>query len=152
MKAMICSSLILACAAIGPAHAAEDWVVIPSEAPDVTFSVDKSSLERHGELVRFREKLHYAKPEVRDGVSGRLIAEKRTRRVMNCTAKTQGLIQGATYGENGKFISSIAMDDMKIVMSPIPPNTIAASEWILVCGAAATHVANEAQTSPATMR
>lgn len=127
--------LLLCCSAIGNAAAAEDWLAIPAATPNITFSIDKNSLERNGNLVKFREKITYAKPEIRDEVSGYLIAEKKTYRVMNCAEQTQGLIHGSTYGEHGRFITSISVDEAKVAMSEIPPNTIAASELALVCGA-----------------
>jgi regulator of extracellular matrix RemA (YlzA/DUF370 family) len=52
---------------------------------------------------------------------------------MNCADKTQGLISGITYGENGRFITSISLDDTQIRLSAIPPNTVAAAEFALVC-------------------
>ena len=126
--------LLLCCSAIGNAYAAEDWLIIPATTPNITFSIDKNSLERNGNLVKFREKITYAKPEIRDEVSGYLITEKKTHRVMNCAEQTQGLIHGATYGEHGRFITSISVDETKVAMSEIPPNTIAGSELALVCG------------------
>ena len=125
--------LLLCCAAIGNAGASENWLVIPTGTPNIAFSIDRNSLERNGNLVKFQEKLTYAKPDIRDEVSGQLIAEKKIHRIMNCAEKTQGLIHGATFGEHGRFITSVSVDEAKIAMSNIPPNTLAASELALVC-------------------
>lgn len=130
--------LLLCCSAIGKADASEDWLVIPTATPNLAFSIDKGNLEKKGNLIKFWEKMTYAKPDIRDEVSGYLIAEKKMHRVMNCAEKTQGLIHGSTYGEHGRFITSISVDEAKIAMSEIPPNTIAASELTLVCGATAS--------------
>lgn len=128
--------LLLCCSAIGNVAASEDWLAIPATTPNLGFSIDKNSLERNGNLVKFREKLTYVKPDIRDEVSGHLIAEKKMYRVMNCAEKTQGLIHGSTYGEHGRFITSISVDEANIVLNDIPPNTIAASEFALLCGTA----------------
>lgn len=143
MKATSSCLLLLCCSAIGNAWAAEDWLVIPTAAPNITFSIDRNSVERNGDLVKFREKLTYAKPEKRDELSGHLIAEKRMHRVMNCAKKTTGLIQGAMYNENGRFITSTSIDEEKIVMAEIPPNTTAAGEFSIICGTVETPAGQE---------
>ncbi len=141
--------LLLCCSAIGNTWAAEDWLVIPTAAPYITFSIDKNTVERNGNMVKFREKLTYAKPEKRDEISGHLIAEKRMHRVMNCAEKTTGLLHGAMYNENGRFITSTSIDEEKIVMTEIPPNTTAAGEFSIICGAVETPDGQEGQaTSP----
>lgn len=137
MKSTPAYLLLLCCPAIGNAGTSEDWLVIPTDTPNITFSIDRGNLEQNGNLVKFWEKLTYAKPEIRDEVSGYLIAEKKIRRIMNCAEKTQGLIHGSTYGEHGRFITSISVDEAKVPMNEIPPNTVAASELALVCGATA---------------
>lgn len=76
-----------------------------------------------------------------DDASGKLIKEKKVRRSMNCVEKTQGLIHGITYGEHGRFITSISLDEDKATLSAIPPETVAALELAMVCLASsgATH-------------
>lgn len=136
MKLTSSCLLLLCCLTIGNAAAAEDWLVIPTAQPNITFSIDRNSLERNGNIVKFREKLMYAKPEIRDEISGHLIAEKRMHRVMNCAEKTTGLIHGAMYNEKGRFITSTSIDEEKMVMAEIPPNTTASGEFSIVCGSA----------------
>jgi hypothetical protein len=135
--------LILCCLSIGNAKAAEDWLVIPTASKNITFSIDRNSLQRDGALVRFREKLTYAKPEQRDEISGHLIAEKRMHRVMNCAERTTGLIHGAMYNEHGRFITSTSIDEAKIEMTGIPPGTTAAGEFSVVCPAVETPAGQE---------
>lgn len=137
MKSIPAYLMLLCCSIIGNAAATEDWLVIQTATPNITFSIDRSSLEKNGNLVKFREKMTYAKPEIRDEVSGHLIAEKKMHRVVNCAEQTQGLIHGSTYAEHGRFITSISVDEATVNMSEIPPNTIAAIEFTLVCGAVA---------------
>lgn len=131
----ISAIFILLCwvANIGHAHAAEDWLVIPTGHPNITFAIDKGSVERGGNRVRFWEKLTYAKPEFLDEVSGYLVKEKKMHRIMHCTDKTQGLLHGITYGEQGRFITSMSVDEAKIMMNEIPPNTVAEWEHMQVC-------------------
>jgi regulator of extracellular matrix RemA (YlzA/DUF370 family) len=133
MKTILTVLNLLLCIGIGTAHAAEEWQSIPTNSPNITFSIDKGTQERNGNQVKFWEKITYAKPEVKDDVSGNMIKEKKIRRIMNCADKTQGLISGITYGENGRFITSISLDDTQIRLSAIPPNTVAAAEFALVC-------------------
>jgi hypothetical protein len=121
---------------LGHARAAEDWLVIPTGSPNITFAIDKGSLERNGNRVKFWEKLTYTKPEFIDEASGLLVKEKRVHRIMHCTNKTQGLLHGITYGEQGRFITSMSVDESKLSMSAIPPNTVAEREHALVCEAA----------------
>lgn len=147
MKLIPACLLLLCCSAIGNADAVENWLVIPTATPNLTFSIDRGNLEQNGNLVKFWEKLTYAKPEIQDDVSGYLIAEKKMHRVMDCTEKVQGLIHGATYGEHGRFITSISVDEDKIAMSEIPPDTIAASELVLVCGTVAPATGHDDQAA-----
>ena len=117
------------------ANAAEEWVTIPTNVPNVAFSIDKGSIQREGKQVRFWEKIVFAKPDVRDQASGEMIKEKKVHRLMNCDNSTQGVIYGATFGENGGFITSTSFDDAKISMSAIPAGTVAYDEFQLVCAA-----------------
>jgi hypothetical protein len=116
-----------------PALAAEDWQTITTNAPNISFLVDKGSLERKGSLVYFRERMTFAKPEVKEEVSGRLIKEKRVQRVMNCVERTQGIVYGAIYAEGGAFITSTSFDDALKTMTAIPGGTVAEEELRLVC-------------------
>jgi hypothetical protein len=115
------------------ALAAEDWQTIATNSPNITFSIDKGSIERKGNLVYFWEKMIFAKPELKDAASGRQIKEKRVQRVMNCDDHTQGVVFGAMYAENGTFITSTSFDDPQKAMTAIPPNTVAEEELKLVC-------------------
>lgn len=113
--------------------AAEDWLLLPNSDPNISFYVDKLSIERQGNLVRFWERLVYVQPKIKDEVSGKMVKEKKVRRLMNCNDHTQGLISGASYTENGRFISSVVFDEPLTHMSPIPPGTLADEEFRLVC-------------------
>jgi len=124
----------LVCVCIAPAvSAAEDWVTIPNSDPNITFSFDKSSVLRRGNLVSVWEKMVYTQPQIKDEASGKMIKEKKVHRLMNCEAYTQGVIFGATYAENGRFISSVSYDEPQAQMSPVPSGTLAAEELRLVC-------------------
>ena len=116
-----------------PVLAADDWQIIATASPNATFTVDIGNIQRRDNNVYFWEKLIYKKPETRDAVSAKWIKEKRVHRLINCVEKTQGYTEGFTYGENESFISSISLDEIKIKMSPIPPDTVAAKEYALVC-------------------
>ena len=96
-------------------------------------AIDQGSIERQGEIVRFWEKLVYIQPKVVDEASGKWVKEKKVHRLMHCAERTQGVISGATYTENGRFISSVSFDAPQSAMSAIPPGTLAAAELELVC-------------------
>lgn len=115
------------------AFAEEDWISLPTSAPDVTFTIDQASIERQGNIVKFWEKITFEKPDVKDEASGMMIKEKKVNRIMDCTGHTQGVISGATYGENGRFITSVEFSAAQIRMNAIPPGTLADEEFNLVC-------------------
>lgn len=124
----------LVCVCTAPAaFAAEDWITIPNSDPNITFSFDKGSIERRGNLVRVWEKMVYAQAQIKDEASGKMVKEKKIHRLMHCADYTQGVIFGATYTENGRFISSISYDEPQTQMSAIPSGTLAAEELRLVC-------------------
>lgn len=114
------------------ACAAEEWVTIPNNDPNITFAVDKSSIERQGDVIRLWEKLVYTQPKTKDEASGKMVKEKKVHRLMNCVDHTQGVITGVSYTENGRFISSVTYDEPH-AMSPVPPGTLAAEQLRLVC-------------------
>ena len=115
------------------AFAVEDWLTLPASAPDITFTIDKASIERHGNIVKFWEKITFDKPKVKDEASGVMIKEKKVHRIMDCADHSQGVISGATLGENGRFIAAVEFSKAQINMSAIPPGTLAAEELGLVC-------------------
>ena len=113
--------------------AAEEWITIPNSDPNIMFSIDKASIEREGNLVRFWERLVFTQPKIKDEASDKMVKEKKVHRLMSCAENTQGFISGATYAENGRFISSVSFDNPQAQMSLIPPGTLAAEELGLVC-------------------
>ena len=115
------------------ALATEAWLTIPNSDSNIMFAIDQGSIERQGEIVRFWEKLVYIRPKVVDEASGKWVKEKKVHRLMHCAERTQGVISGATYTENGRFISSVSFDEPQSQMSAIPPGTLAAAELKLVC-------------------
>ena len=115
------------------ALATEAWLTIPNSDPNIMFEIDKDSIERQGELVQFWEKLVFIQPKIVDEASGKWVKEKKVHRLMHCADRTQGVISGATYSENGRFISSVSFDAPQSEMSAIPPRTLAAAELKLVC-------------------
>ena len=115
------------------ALATEAWLTIPNSDPNIMFEIDKDSIERQGELVQFWEKLVFIQPKIVDEASGKWVKEKKVHRLMHCADRTQGVISGATYSENGRFISSVSFDAPQSEMSAIPPGTLAAAELELVC-------------------
>jgi len=124
----------LVCVCTTPAaFAAEEWLTIPNSDPNITFSFDKGSIKRRGNLVSIWEKMVYIQPQIKDEASGKMVKEKKVHRLMNCEDYTQGVIYGATYTENGRFISSVSYDEPQAQMSPIPSGTLAAEELRLVC-------------------
>jgi hypothetical protein len=126
-------AVLLALTAYSPAHAEEEWLTIPTSSDTLTFSIDKVHLKRSGNVVKFWEKIVYSPPTVKDETSGKMIKEKKMHRVMNCADRTQGLLHGVTYGEQGNFISSLSLDEDKTSMTAIPDNTVAATELEIVC-------------------
>ena len=115
------------------AFAEEDWIRLPTSAPDITFTIDKASVERQGNIVKFWEKITFEKPDVKDEASAMMIKEKKVNRIMDCAGHTQGVISGATFGENGRFITSVEFSAAQIRMNAIPPGTLADEEFNLVC-------------------
>ena len=143
MKKFIVAVSALICVGIScTASAAEEWVTIPTNASDVTFSIDKGSVECKKHTVRFWEKITYGQPDVVDQASDKLVKEKKVHRIMDCLKNTQSLIYGATYADDGKFITSVSFDESKIKMTAIPPGTLAAEELALVCGELANKTRN----------
>ncbi|BAN34524.1 hypothetical protein SCD_n00682 [Sulfuricella denitrificans skB26] len=126
-------AVLLALTAYIPAYAAEEWLTIPTSSDNITFSIDKVNLERSGKVVKFWEKIVYLQPTVKDETSGRMIKEKKMRRIMNCAERTQGLLHGVTYSDQGKFITSLSLDEDKTSMTAIPHNTVAETEFEIVC-------------------
>ena len=116
----------------GPLFAA-DWVSFRANDPNVTFYVDRASVKVSGPTVSFWETMMFDKPNRKDEVSGRLIKEKRVYRVMNCRSRTQGYRYGAIYGENGKLIESVLVDETKVEMAPIVEGSVAEGEHRMVC-------------------
>lgn len=127
---------LLCLAASYSASATEAWVEIPNNDPAITFWLDKNSVKWRGEWVSVWEKIVYEQPKIKDEASGKLVKEKKVHRLMHCTDHTQGVLFGATYAENGRFISSVSYDEKQIQMSPIPTGTLAAEQLRLVCLAA----------------
>ena len=115
------------------AFATEAWLAIPNSDPNIMFAIDQGSIERQGDIVRFWEKLVFIQPKIVDEASGKWVKEKKVHRLMHCADATQGVISGATYAENGRFISSVSFDAPQSEMSAIPPGTLAAAELKLVC-------------------
>lgn len=111
----------------------DGWLALPTNNPDVRFEVDKASIRRSGDIVRFQERVTYLKPLMTDPVSGKAVGQKTIDRVMNCKDETQGLTAGATYGLDGGFISAVTLNKDQVSMAPVPPGTIAAQEMELAC-------------------
>lgn len=130
MKALYFFAVLLCSPHI--ACATEEWLTIPNNDPNITFSVDKSSIERQGDVIRLWEKLVYTQPKTKDEASGKMVKEKKVHRLMNCADHTQGVITGVSYTENGRFISSVTYDEPQ-ALSSIPPGTLAAEQLRLVC-------------------
>jgi len=126
-------AVLLALATYSPAHAAEEWLNVPTASDNITFSIDKVHLKRSGKVVKFWEKIVYTQPTVTDEISGKMIKEKKMHRIMNCANRTQGLLHGVTYGEQGDFITSLSLDEDKASMTVIPDKTVAATEFEIVC-------------------
>jgi len=126
-------AVLLALTAYSPSHAAEEWLTIPTSSDNITFSIDKVHLKRSGKVVKFWEKIVYTQPTIKDETSGKMIKEKKMHRIMNCAERTQGLLHGVTYSEQGKFITSLSLDEDKTSMAAIPYNTVAETEFEIVC-------------------
>lgn len=133
MKSIFSCSVLLTAFAACNAYAAEDWVTIATNSPNITFAVDKDSIQREGSAVTFWEKMEYVTPETTDQASGKKIKEKKVRRIINCKERTQGYNYGVTYAEDGSFITSIMLKASQVKMTSIPPGTIAEAELNLVC-------------------
>lgn len=116
------------------ACAAEDWVTVSTPSANVSFAIDRSSIKRTGPLVQFWEKMAYARPEGRDEASNKPIKEKKVQRLMDCGRRTQAVLFGAVYAEDGSFITSTTFEHPEKAMAAIPPGTIAEDELRFVCG------------------
>lgn len=121
---------LLACI---PAVAAESWVALPNANSNILFSVDENSLTRKNDVVRFKERLVYIRPEVTDTSSGKKIKEKLVHRVMNCKNRTQAYMSASLIGENGKRLEEIFLNEDKLVMVPIPKGSLADIELEWAC-------------------
>lgn len=115
------------------AFAAEDWLTISTNASNISFAIDKASIERTGSTVQFWEKMVFSKPDLKDEGSGKLIKEKRVQRMMHCQNHRQAVIYGAIYGEDGSFITSTSFDEEHRELIGIPPGTVAEAEFNLLC-------------------
>ena len=113
------------------------WVTIPTNDPNILFEIDEKSISKQGDLLKFVEKLTYLKPHQADIVSGKIIYEKKVIRLIHCTQKTQGVLQGTLYGENSSLIESVTFAESKVSMQAIPAGTLAEAERELVCATAA---------------
>jgi hypothetical protein len=120
----------MACAS---AAGSVDWVPIRGSDPNITFYVDRSSINEAGESVSFWESLVYTRPDKVDDVSGKYIKEKRVYRVMNCHKRTQGFRYGGTFAENGRLIEALTLEEHQMQMVPITAGTVAEGEFKLVC-------------------
>lgn len=114
-------------------HAAEDWHVLTAGDANISLAIDKGTLARDGAVVKFWERVEFEQPEQKDEVSGRMIKFKRIQRVMDCTARTQGVLRGSLFAENGKLIEASITEPGSVLMSPIPSGTIAEQQFDLVC-------------------
>lgn len=116
-------------------YAAEDWQTVVTVSDNLVFAIDHGRVERKGDLVTFWEKLVYIRPDTKDETSGKWIKEKKVKRIMHCKEKTQGYIEGITYGDKDIFITAISLTEPQVKMNPIPPNTVAEKEFDIVCPA-----------------
>lgn len=116
------------------AKAAEDWLPLPVVSGNVSLALDKNSLAIEGSQAMFWERAQFERAEEKDEVSGRMITSKRVYRVMNCANRTQGVLRGSLFGENGKLIESIILLPEKVQMEAIPAGSVAEYEFNLVCG------------------
>jgi hypothetical protein len=137
---LIGQRLALAWLAMLASHASAvgQWVDLPAADARQSFSIDLDSIDRRGSNVRFQERMLYLAPTVRDPASGRIVKEKWVRRVMDCAAKTQGTLSGATYSDDDRLIEYLAVNPGQVAMTPIPPGSVAEQEWEQVCGTAGT--------------
>lgn len=119
---------------VAAATPAEDWQIVDTTPDNIAFAIDRNSIERTGRLVRFWEKMTYASPVARDEASGKLIKVKKVQRLMDCEARSQAVIFGAIYAEDGSFLTSSSFEHPEKDMRPIPPGSVAEEELKRVCG------------------
>jgi hypothetical protein len=115
------------------APAAEDWLVLNPQEKNVFIAIEQSSVVRQGEKALFWERVEFEQPIEKDEVSGRMIKYKRVQRVMDCAARTQGVLRGSSFGENHKLIEAIIFEAEKVEMSPVAPGTIAQMQFEIAC-------------------
>lgn len=113
------------------------WLIIETNDPNILFEVDEKSIVKRGSSVMFSERLSYLNSRPTDLTSGKTIHRKIIYRIMNCIKRTQGLLQGAVYGENDSLIESIHILETKVQMQAIPKGSLAEAEADLVCSLAA---------------
>jgi hypothetical protein len=129
-------------------------VNIPTAWSNTTFSVDTDSIERNGSKVTFWEKLVYAKPDQKDPASGRMIKEKRVRRILDCASRTLGYTRGVVLAEKDRTIQSVSLDEAHVQMQAIPAASAANRELMLACPPPPAPVTEEAsvpETPPVTL-
>jgi hypothetical protein len=124
---------ILAMAWTNPSHGAEDWQAFTPAEANISLALDKASITRQGTTVKFWERVEFVQPEQQDEVSGRMIKFKRIHRLMDCSARTQGVLRGSLFAENGKLIEASITEPASVQMSAIPTGTLAEQEFDLVC-------------------
>lgn len=129
-------ALALALAGISstPLAAAEHWVTVAAASDNIRFAIDRDSIERDGQRVRFLERMIYLRPEVRDEASARRIKEKRVGRLMDCDKRTQAVLFGSTHADDGSFITSTTFERPEGTMTDIPSGSVAEAELNFVCG------------------
>jgi hypothetical protein len=127
-------ALIYAVLALPCGAAAQDWVALPAEQPNVLFAVDLASIKRDGHRVTVQERLTYDNANQFDPASGKRIKEKRVLRVLDCKDKKQGMLSGSMLSDTGSLIEMLSFDQANLEMTPIPPGTLAEEELRLVCG------------------
>ncbi len=134
---LLCTASMLVASLPMLAWAAENWVRIPTTAPNVEFMIEMGELERSGNIVKFKEKLTFLQPEKLDPYSGKLIKEKKVVRLINCQNRTQGVKSGGVFDPKGKLIEWVMVEDNQIEWFAVPTGTVAERELKLVCNSAA---------------
>lgn len=116
--------------------AGERWLKLSASSANAQFEIEMNSVERKGDVAKFRERLTFLKPERADPYSGRLIKEKRVVRMMNCADRTQAVKAGGVFDPGGRLVEWVMVEDDLIEWFAIPPATVAEREFSTVCAAA----------------
>ncbi|HEY9616309.1 MAG TPA: surface-adhesin E family protein [Microcoleaceae cyanobacterium] len=122
MKRLITGLSITIVVAYTPAAIAAEWVNVAKNSVGDSFSIDKSAIQRNGDIVRYWEFREFPQPNnafleetVEQPVHGVVIGWS-----ADCTSMAQRLRQVTAYDKNRKLIQRFTYGDAGSLVQPKP--------------------------------